>query len=125
MEAFSKQQIAQLLKNNNTTSLVAKENGEIIGFIIGMLFIEENMIVGHILTIDVSPNHRRKGVGIKLLQEMEKIFKSKQAVMCRLEVREDNIAALNLYRKLGYKKVGKLEHYYGDAHGILLEKPLC
>lgn len=123
-EAFTKKQIAQLLQNINTISLIAKENGEIVGFIIGMLSIEDNTVVGHILTIDVSPSHRRKGVGVKLLQEIEKIFKNKQASICRLEVREDNVAALNLYRKLGYQKVGKLEHYYGDAHAILLEKTL-
>ncbi|MEM1566421.1 MAG: ribosomal protein S18-alanine N-acetyltransferase [Candidatus Bathyarchaeia archaeon] len=123
-EAFTKQQIAQLLQNNNTISLVAKENGEIVGFIIGMLSVEDDMVIGHILTIDVYPSHRRRGVGVKLLQEIEKIFRNKQASMCRLEVREDNIAALNLYQKLGYREVRKLKHYYGNAHGILLEKPL-
>ncbi|MEM2546825.1 MAG: ribosomal protein S18-alanine N-acetyltransferase [Candidatus Bathyarchaeia archaeon] len=123
-EAFTKQQIAQLLQCNNTISLVAKEDGKIVGFVIGMLSVGDNVTVGHVLTIDVSINHRRKGVGIKLLQEIEKIFKNKQAGLCRLEVREDNVAALNLYRKLGYKKLRKLEHYYGEAHGILLEKPL-
>jgi ribosomal-protein-alanine acetyltransferase len=123
-EAFTKQQMAQLLQNDNTISLVAKENGEIVGFIIGMLSLEDNVVIGHILTIDVCPSHRRKGVGIKLLQEIEKIFKDRKASVCCLEVREDNVAALNLYRKLGYRKIGKIEYYYGDAHGILLEKPL-
>lgn len=123
-EAFTKQQIAQLLQNSNTIGLVAKEYGEIIGFIIGVLSVEDNIVVGHILTIDVSPNYRRRGVGIRLLQEIERIFKNKQANLCRLEVKEDNVAALNLYRKLGYKKLKKLEHYYGDTHGILLEKSL-
>jgi ribosomal-protein-alanine acetyltransferase len=123
-EAFTKQQIAQLLKNPNSISLIAKENGDIVGFIIGMLSVEDGSLVGHILTIDVSPSHRRKGVGIKLLQEIEKIFKDRQTIVCRLEVREDNVAALNLYQKLGYKGIGKLKYYYGDANGILLEKPL-
>ncbi|MEM3580813.1 MAG: ribosomal protein S18-alanine N-acetyltransferase [Candidatus Bathyarchaeia archaeon] len=123
-EAFTKQQIAQLLQNQNCISLIAKENDKIIGFIIGMVYVEDNILTGHILTIDVSPSHRRKGVGIKLLQELEKIFKDKQVKVSRLEVREDNVAALSLYQKLGYKKVGKLHYYYGDAHGILLEKAL-
>lgn len=123
-EAFTKQQIAQLLKNQNCISLVAKENEKIIGFIIGMIYDENNVLTGHILTVDVSPSHRRKGIGIKLLQELEKIFKDKDAKICRLEVREDNIAALSLYQKLGYRKIGKLHHYYGDTHGILLEKAL-
>jgi len=124
-EAFTKQQIAQLLTNQNCISLIAKENGKIIGFIIGMVYAEDDVLTGHILTIDVSPSYRRKGVGIKLLQELERIFRDRQVKVSRLEVREDNIAALGLYQKLGYKKVGKLHYYYGDAHGILLEKVLA
>ncbi|MGB9684038.1 MAG: ribosomal protein S18-alanine N-acetyltransferase [Candidatus Bathyarchaeales archaeon] len=124
-EAFTKQQIAQLLTSPNSISLIARENDKIVGFIIGMLTMEDNMLVGHVLTVDVSPSHRRRGVGIHLLHEIEKIFKGKQARICRLEVREDNIAALSLYQKLGYKKVAKLEYYYEDAHGILLEKFLA
>lgn len=124
-EAFTKQQIAQLLTSHNSISLIARENDKIVGFIIGMLTIEDDIWVGHVLTVDVSLSHRRKGVGIKLLHEIEKIFKNKQARVCRLEVREDNIAALSLYQKLGYRKVAKLEYYYEDAHGILLEKFLA
>ena len=123
-EAFTKQQIAQLLTNQNCVSLIALENDKIIGFIIGMVYIEGNILTGHILTIDVSPSHRRRGIGIKLLQELEKIFKNRGVKVSRLEVREDNIAALNLYQKLGYKKVGKLHNYYGDVHGIVLKKVL-
>ncbi|MEM3770147.1 MAG: ribosomal protein S18-alanine N-acetyltransferase [Candidatus Bathyarchaeia archaeon] len=124
-EAFTKQQIAQLLTNQNCVSLIAKENSKIIGFTIGMIYVEDSVLTGHVLTIDVSPSHRRKGVGIKLLEELEKIFRAKQVKVCRLEVREDNIAALSLYQKLSYKKAEKLRHYYGDAHGILLEKTLA
>lgn len=123
-EAFTKQQIAQLLRDNNSIGLVAKEDGNIIGFIIGALSRDDELPIGHILTIDVSLSHRRRGIGLRLLQEMEKIFKEKGAKICRLEAREDNVAALNLYRKLGYKKVRVLRHYYGSAHGILLEKTL-
>lgn len=123
-EAFTKQQIAQLLTDYNSISLIAKEDGKIVGFITGMIFVDDNLLSGHILTIDVSPSHRRKGVGILLLMEIEKIFKERNVTVCRLEAREDNVAALNLYQKLGYKKVGKLEHYYGSAHGILFEKTL-
>jgi ribosomal-protein-alanine acetyltransferase len=123
-EAFTKQQIASLLTNYNSVNLVAKMNSEIIGFIIGIIYFERRALTGHILTIDVSPIHRRRGVAQKLLQETEKIFKEKGVKACRLEVREDNIAALGLYQKLGYKKVAKLENYYENAHGIYLRKDL-
>jgi ribosomal-protein-alanine N-acetyltransferase len=123
-EAFTKQQIAHLLIDYNSVSLVAKVNGEIVGFIIGMIYLERNSLTGHILTIDISLIHRRKGIAQKLLQEIEKIFKEKGVKACRLEVREDNIAALRLYQKFGYKKVAKLKNYYGNAHGIYLKKDL-
>ncbi|HVP93266.1 MAG TPA: ribosomal protein S18-alanine N-acetyltransferase [Acidobacteriota bacterium] len=124
-EAFTKLQIASLLKDYNSINLIAKLKSEIVGFIIGMLYFERNSLVGHILTIDVSVSYRRKGVAEKLMREIEKIFKEKGATACRLEVREDNVAALNLYKKLGYKKIARLKNYYGNVHGIYLKKNLA
>jgi ribosomal-protein-alanine acetyltransferase len=124
-EAFTKLQIASLLKDYNSINLIAKLESEIVGFIIGMLYFERNSLVGHILTIDVSVGYRRKGIAEKLMQEIEKIFKEKGVAACRLEVREDNVAALNLYKKLGYKKIARLKNYYGNAHGIYLKKDLA
>ncbi len=123
-EAFSKQQIAYLLADYNAISLAARVNGEIAGFVIGRIGMERDSHMGHILTVDVASLHRRKGIAQQLLCEMEAIFRDKGIKECRLEVREDNAAALNLYQKLGFKKVAKLEHYYRDAHGLYLRKIL-
>jgi len=123
-EAFTKQQIAYLLTDYNAIGLVARVNGEIAGFVIGRIDVERNMPFGHILTVDIEPSHRRKGIAQKLLRKIEAIFKERGIKECRLEVREDNVAASNLYQKLGYKKVGKLEKYYGDVHGLYLKKTL-
>jgi len=123
-EAFTKQQIAYLLTDYNSTGLIAELNGEIVGFVIAKICKDKKSATGHILTIDVSPKHRRKGIGLRLLQEIERIFKDKGVNVCFLEAREDNIAALNLYRKFGYGEAGRLESYYGNAHGVLLRKTL-
>ena len=123
-EAFTKQQIAYLLTDYNSTGLIAELNGEIVGFAIAKIYKDKKSATGHILTIDVSPKHRRKGIGLRLLQEIERIFKDKGVRVCFLEAREDNIAALSLYRKFGYGEVGRLENYYGNAHGVHLRKTL-
>jgi ribosomal-protein-alanine acetyltransferase len=123
-EAFSKQQIAYLLTDYNTITLTARINNEIAGFVIGQIDIINNTPTGHIITVNTVPAYRRKGIARKLLREIEALFKKKSIKECRLEVREDNIAAAKLYQKLGYKQVGKLEKYYGDAHGLHLKKPL-
>jgi ribosomal-protein-alanine acetyltransferase len=123
-EAFTKQQLTYLLTAYNAIGLAARVNSEIAGFAIARVDIGRNTSFGHILTVDIAPAYRRQGIAQKLLQEIETIFREKGIRECRLEVREDNVAALNLYQKLGYKKVGKLEKYYGEAHGLYLQKTL-
>jgi len=123
-EAFTKQQIVSLLKDYNSISLIATMDNQIVGFIIGSVYYERNSLTGHILTIDVLPVHRRKGIATRLLSKMERLFEEKNVKVCRLEVREDNLSALELYRKFGYDEIGKLKNYYGSAHGIHLRKVL-
>jgi len=123
-EAFTKQQIAYLITDSNSVILVSRMKGEIVGFIIGKTYMDKKPATGQILTIDVSPKHRRKGIGQRLLQEIERTFKDKGVKICYLEVRENNFVALSLYQKFGYKRVGRLENYYGNAHGIRLRKAL-
>lgn len=123
-EAFTKQQLFHLLVDYNSISLIAKADDEIAGFIIGIIRIGRNALVGHILTVDVSHGHRRKGVGLLLLQRIEELFREKGVRTSHLEVREDNPAALSLYEKCGYRKAGRLKKYYGNADGLCLRKTL-
>jgi len=121
-EAFTKQQIAYLLSDFNTIALIAKSTNDIAGFVIAQIEVEENTEYGHIVTINVAPSFRRKGVATKLLQEIESFLKQRSITQIRLEVREDNNPALKLYNKLDYKIQGKLDRYYGKKHGIYLKK---
>jgi len=124
IEAFSKQHIAYLLENPNAVSLVAQINSEIAGFIVGLTHRLDKMITGHVYTLDVAVKHRRKGVGLKLLDELERIFVKRGVKICYLEARVDNMAARELYRKHGYVEVEKLKKYYRGIHGVRLKKKL-
>jgi ribosomal-protein-alanine N-acetyltransferase len=123
-EAFTKRQIAYLLSDYNTISLIAKLENEIAGFILAQIEIENDTLFGHIITINVVPAFRKKGIGSKMMEEMEAILKQKGISECHLEVREDNSPALKLYQNCGYQKIGRLEKYYGKAHGLYLKKNL-
>ncbi len=123
-EAFTKSEIAYLLTDYNTIGLAARVNGVVVGFAIGRIDSAKGTPYGHILTIEALPSHRRKGIAEKLLTDLEALFKEKGAKESGLEVREDNAAAIGLYKKLGYIRVGKLERYYGDTHGLYLKKTL-
>jgi ribosomal protein S18 acetylase RimI-like enzyme len=123
-EAFTKQQFAYLLTDYNTIGLAARVNGEIAGFAIARVDIGRNGQFRHIVTVDVAPAYRRKGIAQKLLLEVETVLRERGIKECRLEVRENNVAELSLYQKIGYAKVCKLEKYYGNAHGLYLKKIL-
>jgi len=124
-EAFTKEQIASLLRNADVVGLLARVDGEIAGFIIGAIEYQIRARVGHILTIDVVVKHRRKGVGAKVLQAIENAFVERGAKISYLEVRVDNMAARRLYQKQGYEEIEPLNHYYSKGvHGLRLRKQL-
>ncbi len=123
-EAFSKSQLAYLLEDFAGISLVAFLNGEIAGFVMGRLESSTEEVAGHVLTIEVLPSFRRRGIATLLMLEIESRFRKSGAADSKLEVREENVAARGLYRKLGYVEVAFLRSYYGSAHGLYLRKAL-
>ncbi len=123
-DAFERQQMAYLITDCDTEFLVGSVKRKIIGFVVGKTYAKGDSPNGHILTIDVLPEYRCRGIGFKLLKKIEDIFRDQGIRTCNLEVRENNIPALDLYRKAGYVRVRVLKNYYGDAHGIFLQKTL-
>jgi len=124
-EAFPETQLAYFLKTAGFTVLVAEIEGEIVGFIVGAVEYRKDRIFGHIYSLDVSLKKRKKGVASRLLGEIEDILVESGVGMCYLEVRVDNVPALSLYRKRGYKIAESLPNYYGmGVNGFRLEKGL-
>ncbi len=123
-EAFTKQQLASLLRDYNSIGLAARSDLDIAGFILSTVSLERRELAGHIVTIDVALKYRRRKIGTCLLQETERLLKDANVKVSYLEVREDNVAALGLYGKLGYAEVGRLRNYYGTTNGIYLKKVL-
>ena len=125
IEALPKEQIARLLENPNTVSLGAWTHEVVAGFIIGSIEDLEETKAGHVYTLDIAVKHRRRGVGLRLLTELERIFAARGVEMCYLEVGVDNVAARELYRKQGYAEVEALSDYYHKGgHGVRLVKRL-
>ena len=124
-EAFTKEQIETLLRNSNAIAFLAQVNEEVAGFIIGEIENHGATKVGHICTIDVAVKHRRRGVGLNLLEEMENAFLQRGAETGYLEVRVDNNEARRLYEKQGYVELEDLKSYYSrGGHGLRLIKQL-
>jgi len=123
--AFTYSQLEYCLRSHSFVKLVASVNGEVAGFIIGLLETSRGKLVGHVYTLDVKRKFRRMGIGSALLKALEGIFISRGAESCRLEVRLENIAAKKLYIKHGYRPKKIFRDYYGSGLDALeLEKKI-
>ena len=104
------------------TFIVAEENGEIAGYIMCRIefglsdFGFSGLIKkGHIVSVAVMPQHRRKGIGQALITEALNGMRHYGAKQCFLEVRVTNDPAISLYKKLGFKITRTIHGYYADG----------
>jgi [ribosomal protein S18]-alanine N-acetyltransferase len=67
-----------------------------------------------ILNVAVRPDERRRGHAQRLLGHMLAVARAADARVLSLEVRVSNAAAVALYRKLGFREVGRRPRYYAD-----------
>lgn len=70
----------------------------------------------HIMNIAIHPDMRGKGMARLLLDKLIKLAINKNISSIWLEVRPSNRIAINLYERLGFKKVGIRKGYYSDTH---------
>jgi ribosomal-protein-alanine N-acetyltransferase len=70
-----------------------------------------------LITIAVDRKWRNKGVGLMLMRALFERLLMSPAKRMLLEVATDNVAALKLYGKLGFVKVGERKGYYPRPDG--------
>jgi ribosomal-protein-alanine N-acetyltransferase len=104
------------------TFIVAEENGEVVGYI--MCRIEMGLSnfgfsglikKGHIVSVAVLQQHRRKGIGQALITKAIEGMRLYNAKQCFLEVRVSNTQAIELYKKLGFQITRTIHGYYSDG----------
>lgn len=94
--------------------LVLKEENKVIGYIYYSDIYER----AEINQFEIETFHRNCGKGQKLLKKLiEAVDKS-----ITLEVRKDNISAIRVYEKLGFKRKAIRKNYYDGVDGILMER---
>ena len=94
-----------------TVALVVEIDGIIIGYALANCYAVEF----HITNIAVDTVHQRQGIATQLIAELESIAETRGCANTYLEVRTNNIAAIELYRKLGYVISQTRKNYYIDG----------
>jgi ribosomal-protein-alanine N-acetyltransferase len=122
-EAYSKETFEYLLTAPESVSYRAvNRGGAMVGFIVGLV---EPDHTGHVTTLGVAPEHRRRGIANKMMKKVEDGFRRRGVRIIRLEVRSVNSGAQQLYRHLGYTVTQRLPKYYSNGgDGLLMVKSL-
>jgi len=107
--------------------LVAELNGRIVGYVMCRVEFGASNIKpgfsrkGHIISLAVIPEARRKGIATALMKAamkaMKEVYGAKEYY---LEVRVSNTPAINLYHKLGYREIRRIPRYYLDGEDAWL-----
>ena len=105
--------IADLLVGIGMIALIWEEADVAQGFILARVVADE----AEILTLAVDGARRGAGLGAILLERAVDMAGEQGADAVFLEVAVDNVAALALYARAGFTKVGKRRAYYTNAAG--------
>ena len=125
--AYSRRELSAYMRRRGAFTIVAEAQGQrgqapTAGFIVA-----ESMRRGrgHIITIDVLPEHRRSGLGSKLLAAAEERLRAIACRSVRLEAAVDNASAIAFYKRHCYDVIGTISRYYpGGLNAFVLQKEL-
>lgn len=84
--------------------------------IVGYCIISVGAGEAHVMNISVSPDFQRQGAGRKMLEHLIH-YARPRAEKLYLEVRPSNPAAIDLYRKTGFREIGVRKGYYPAKGG--------
>ncbi|MGN6629402.1 MAG: GNAT family N-acetyltransferase, partial [Candidatus Nitrosocosmicus sp.] len=111
-----------LLRELPEAFIVSELNKELVGYIMCKLefgfsnfrklgFVKK----GHVVSISLLENHRRKNLGEALMIEGINGIIARKGDEIYLEVRSSNLPAISLYEKLGFQTKSLLKSYYRDG----------
>jgi len=111
---WTRQDMAELLATPAGGGLILQIDGEDAGVVLWRTIADE----AELLTLAVSAQHRRRGVGRVLLHQMIERSCRQGARQLFLEVGVDNPGARSLYAQAGFVEVGRRAGYYQRPTGF-------
>lgn len=88
---------------------------KVVGYVLAKMD-EDSPLNGHITSISVMRTHRRLGLADKLMRQASRAMREYYGgTTCSLHVRCSNVAAIGLYKRLGFEREKVEEKYYADG----------
>jgi len=113
-DRLSRAQYRRHLDSESALVLVASANHHLfLGS--AVLFFRKRSTVARLYSLATRPEARGQGVGAALLEAAATAARRRGSRALRLEVRTDNAAAIGLYERHGFRRIGRYAQYYEDG----------
>ncbi len=120
--------IRHLILDKETTVIVAETvvaESAGAGRIDGFAVLTFGLTTAHLNLLAVEPRKRRSGIAVRMLNWLTESCQVAGLGRINLEVRENNLNAINFYKARGYELVGRHRGYYdGVEHAVLMSHQL-
>ncbi len=104
--------LSRLLARDSAEIWVADLDGAVLGD--AVVLFRHGFDSARLYSMVVDPRHRGRGLAKRMLDAAEAGARERGTVVMRLEVREENSAALALYQQAGFTVNGRTDDYYED-----------
>ena len=116
-DRISRRSFRTLIDRPTAETLVVEVDGQICGY--AMILFRAGAALARLYSLAIVPGQGGKGLGKALLAAAEVAAMDHDRILLRMEVREDNVSALALYKSAGYHHIGRVAEYYSDGMAAL------
>jgi ribosomal protein S18 acetylase RimI-like enzyme len=122
-DRISRRNLRNLIRSPSACCLGVFLGGKLVGSMV-VLF-RRNTRSARIYSVAVDASHRGRGIARRLMARAEREARKRGCNRIRLEVRLDNIPAIQLYERLGFEGTQIIPGYYEDGtHAMVYRKGL-
>ena len=110
-----------MVSRANACLIVAQADGLLFGY--ALVLFHRGTSLGRLYSLAIADSARGQGLGKQLLLRAEQKALERDCAYLRLEVRPDNVNAIALYERNGYRRFAQVDDYYQDhAPALRYEK---
>jgi ribosomal protein S18 acetylase RimI-like enzyme len=116
-DRLSRRSFQRWIRGDSRIFLVLELEGQLRGY--GLVLLHKGTRLARLYSIALHPAARGRGYAGALMLALEVAAVEEDRLFMRLEVAKQNLSALHLYQRLGYRVFGEVADYYEDHSDAL------
>jgi ribosomal-protein-alanine N-acetyltransferase len=117
---FSRSAMRRFAEANKALIVLAEIDGTLAGFCILHLENAEEARAGYVVTLDVAPAYRKRGIARAIMQRIEQQAADAGCSLIVLHVFTGNADAIAFYERLGFELSHREKNFYGIGRAALV-----